>query len=150
MGEFRNYVAGFLFNDRGMVLLVRKTHPGWQANLMNAVGGEIEKPETPHEAMIREFTEEAALRTQDWNKFCTETGPGYRVHFYRCFLTKANANYQPPRANDKGEELEWCDPRSVKYPVIGNLNWLLPMAGDPRHLNVSVTTGDDIRAIATW
>jgi len=146
--EHRKYVAGFLFL-RGRVLLVRKTHPKWQAGMMNAVGGEIEGIESPRDAMVREFNEEARLLTTDWFQFASEHGPGYEVHFFRHALSN-DSSYRPPRENDKGEELEWCDPNGVKYPVIGNLHWLLPLAEDPRPIHCMVETTGDIRKLVTW
>lgn len=146
--EHRRYVAGFLFR-RGRVLLVRKTHPAWQANLMNGIGGEIEKAETAAMSMCREFFEEANFLTNKWEYFASETGPGYEVFFYR-FFADDELEYTAPSTNDRGEELEWCDPVTPKYPVIGNLNWLLPMAMDPRPIVAVARTTGDIRKLMTW
>lgn len=149
----RRYTAGFLFRPKRphvyQVLLVRKTHPKWQAGMMNAVGGEMEVGETGKQCMEREFREEAGFVTSDWDLFCTEQGPGYDVHFYRYYM-HPDMVYTAPKQNDKGEELEWCDPNNVKYPVIGNLHWLLKLAQDPRPLSSVIRTSGDIRKIVTW
>lgn len=144
----RKYSAGFLFR-RDRVLLVRKSHPRWQAGMMNAIGGEFEKDEDASAAMCREFKEEANYATASWQFFASEYGPGYEVHFFRHQM-RHDDQYVAPKANDKGEELEWCDPNGVKYPVIGNLNWLLPLAQDPRPLTCVVRTEGDIRKLVTW
>jgi 8-oxo-dGTP pyrophosphatase MutT (NUDIX family) len=146
----RRYVAGFLFR-RGRVLLVRKTHPKWQARMMNGIGGEIEDGEESLAAMTREFNEEASLRILDWQFFASEYGPGYEVHFFRYSLRDDSPGYyNSPLTNDKGEDLEWCDPNNVKYPIIGNLHWLLPLAQDPRPVECVVRTTGDIRKLVTW
>lgn len=143
---FRQYVAGFLLY-RDMVLLVRKEQPSWQKGFMNAIGGQMEPGETAYDAMRREFDEEAQLNTDKWDLFAIENGPGYRVYFFRCTIT---GSYIAPTINDSNETLEWCDPRNQKFPQIGNLNWLLPMALDPRPLEVTIHTTGDIRRLMTW
>jgi 8-oxo-dGTP pyrophosphatase MutT (NUDIX family) len=146
--EHRCYTAGFMFL-KGRVLLVRKNHPKWQVGMMNAVGGEVEGGESLLQCMMREFHEEANYLTDRWQYFCAEFGPGYEVHFFRLFAD-SKLKYTPPKTNDKGEELEWCDPHGVKFPVIGNLNWLLPLAFDPRQIDCTVRTTGDIRKVVTW
>jgi 8-oxo-dGTP pyrophosphatase MutT (NUDIX family) len=153
----RRYVAGFLFRHKTPVskevLLVRKTHPKWQANLLNGIGGEIEGIETSKEAMIREFSEEANYMTNAWEYFANESGPGYSVFFFRHTLDpkwEDKHPYESPEFNDKGEGLEWHYAHAVQYPVIGNLRWLLPLALDPRPIECSIETKGDIRKIMTW
>jgi 8-oxo-dGTP pyrophosphatase MutT (NUDIX family) len=147
--KHRRYTAGFLFY-RQQVLLVRKKHPLWQAGLMNAVGGEIEEGESPMVCMVREFREEANLHSTMWDFFASEHGPGYEVYFYRLFIPSDDHSYTAPAKNDKGEELEWCTAIDIKYPVVGNLHWLIPLALDPRPFSCVVRTTGDIRKLATW
>lgn len=146
----RRYVAGFMFKG-SKVFLVRKNHPTWQAGLMNGIGGEIDGDETPEQAMQREYNEETGWRVHGWEFFATENGPGYSVHFFRYRMPSdvetASIDW---KANDKGEELEWCEALDIKYPVIGNLHWLIPLALDPRPIQALVTTQGDIRKLATW
>lgn len=151
----RRYVAGFLFRARNhamkQVLLVRKTHPKWQEDLVNAVGGEIEGTESAMEAMVREFGEEANYVTNGWQFFCAEYGPGYEVFFFRHTLTQQGMlTYEAPAENDKKEELRWFDAYGPRVPMIGNLNWLLPLALDPRPIDCIVRTTGDIRKERTW
>jgi len=56
------YVLGFMFDrDYAEVALILKNRPAWQAGKWNGIGGKIEGDETPHAAMVREFTEETYL-----------------------------------------------------------------------------------------
>ena len=144
----RVYVAGFLLLGDG-VLLVRKNRPEWQAKYLNGIGGEVLPNEEPDVAMVREFKEEVGIEITDWNLFANEEGPGYEVYFYRCRLPR---NYLGSfnKVNDVGEELEWHPHRYVRDPMIGNLNWLLPLASDPREIIVMAKTTSDIRRIGTW
>lgn len=144
----RIYTAGFLFRG-AKVLLVRKTHPKWQAGMLNAVGGELEPGESLSQCMAREFREEANYSTTAWDAFCVEWGPGYEVTFYRHRLSPDD-DFLPPPANDKGEELEWHEASNIKDPVIGNLKWLVPLALDPRPLTSWLRTSGDIRKLVTW
>jgi 8-oxo-dGTP diphosphatase len=148
MSEIRKYTAAFLFRG-DEVLLVRKGHPKWQAGMMNGIGGEIEEGEDSFTCIIREFHEEANLMWNAWDYFCTENGPGYLVNFYRGRLAPDD-KYQAPATNDRGEELEWCKALDIKYPVIGNLHWLIPLALDPRPMLCQLHTSGDIRKLVTW
>lgn len=80
------YVVGFLFDwQHERVVLIQKKKPEWQAGKLNGVGGKIEEPESPLEAMIREFHEEAALRIEDWRIFCTFREKTYTLYCYYAF-----------------------------------------------------------------
>jgi len=74
--------------DMQEFLLIKKTHPEWQAGKLNGIGGKIENteileggdgnkyglPETPHQAMVREFYEETGIQTPEkrWRCFHIE------------------------------------------------------------------------------
>lgn len=149
MSDHVTYVAGFLFH-REIVLLVRKCKPEWQAGLWNAIGGRVEVGEEPRTAMFREFAEETTLVVDNWQCFCTEVGRDYTVHFFSDRLDERLPVPVVPEENDRGKELRWysCDtpPR-----IVGNLNWLLPMAMDWRDI-VSVVSAarSDIRERPAW
>ena len=147
-----SYTCGFLFhqvNNRNRVLLVRKKHPDWQRGLMNGIGGRMEPGEDPAQCMMREFKEEAAYLTNAWQCFANERGRDYEVYFFRAWLPES---YETPKQNDRGEELEWVEtwPWPPVYPVVGNLNWLVPLAIDPRPINCEVYTQGDITKVKTW
>lgn len=71
------YVVGFLFDQElQRVALIRKNKPRWQAGLLNGIGGKIEiTDDNPHDAMFREFKEEAELCWSDWSYFAKMSGP---------------------------------------------------------------------------
>lgn len=144
---FRYYVAGFLLKG-DHVLLVRKNRPKWQDGFLNGIGGEVEGSETPEQAMEREFHEEAGAVFCGWDLFANEVGPGYAVSFFRLRIA-SDYVWTAPKWNDVGEELRWI-PLQTKEPVIGNLNWLLPLALDPRKFVANLVTLSSIKEIVTW
>jgi 8-oxo-dGTP pyrophosphatase MutT (NUDIX family) len=73
----RRYVLGFCLTPYGTVL-IRKSKPEWQRGKWNGIGGSIEPGETPLDAMVREFQEEAGTHTtrNDWMELLTLGGDG--------------------------------------------------------------------------
>jgi 8-oxo-dGTP pyrophosphatase MutT (NUDIX family) len=62
MSSVTRYVAGFLFDPKGeLVLLIEKKRPEWMAGKWNGVGGRIGAGETPLQAMARKGEEETGL-----------------------------------------------------------------------------------------
>jgi 8-oxo-dGTP diphosphatase len=128
----KSYVAGFLFDKYYKnVLLISKLKPAWQAGFYNGVGGKIEHGETPFEAMVREFKEEATLSIRDWRQFAKLRGQRYTVYFftakYPWDLTDAKA------ATD--EQLIVAPVSKIpELRIIENLKWLVPMAADSTKL----------------
>ena len=88
MTDKREMVVGFLISrDNNNVLLVEKTHPDWQAGLLNGIGGGVEPGEPALVAMCREFVEETGIKDAfNWRLFCTEIGRDYVVHFFVSFV----------------------------------------------------------------
>lgn len=122
-----DYVIGFAFGRAdSTVLLIEKNRPDWQKGKLNGVGGKIEPGETPMEAMIREFEEEAGLRIENWRHFDTMIFEKARVF---CFTTYATIGLCYQKTDEK---LAMIEVRNLdQYPVIPNLKWLVPMALDP-------------------
>jgi 8-oxo-dGTP diphosphatase len=130
-------VAGFLFWRMGIdvhqqVALIQKSHPAWQRGRWNAIGGKIESGETPLQAMIREFHEEAGPRITEWSHFATLIGGGetpWRVFFFRHELIHINR----PQLKDVNAE-PGHDPEAMRWhyylppDALPNLAWLIPMA----------------------
>lgn len=151
------YTCGFQFSlhphDRryDTVLLVNKLRPEWQTGLWNGVGGMVESGETPRDCMYREFVEETGVEVpkKQWHGFAHEAGPGYEVYFFRVFLETEIA-HNP--SNDRGEPLSYFTVAGLPTAVraVGNLNWLIPMARDPRAIVARIRTPDDIRKEPTW
>lgn len=127
----KDYVCGFVFSlDKKRVVLIEKTHPEWMKGKLNGVGGAVNAgKELPIEAMVREFEEEAGVRTapRDWRHFCTITSDKAHVFFYVAFL-----DIEPKSMTE--EPVQWCDlEMEVDYvfdKVVDNITWLFPLAFD--------------------
>jgi len=111
-------VIGFLFDGNGHVLMIEKNHPAWQKGRLNGIGGKIERGETPLQAMVREFREEAGATVTSWREFAVMTGDGYKLNLFTATETvKLNPT------TDEGP-IRW-------YPVDSlppNMRFLIPMA----------------------
>jgi|SRR6266404_5715450 len=122
--SYTNWVAGLLFNAKGELALVKKTHPKWQAGKLNGVGGKIDEGESPIQAMQREFTEEAGADVKNWKEFALLKVQDGQVHFF-----VAHGDYELTSMTD--EEVKWIDISShQKLPLIQNLEWIIPLALD--------------------
>jgi 8-oxo-dGTP diphosphatase len=126
------YVCGFLFSsDRSQVLLIRKNRPAWQAGHLNGIGGKVEAGESPHDAMVREFREEAALTIPLWQEILTLTGTDWQGHFFRAFGPVAEAR---PLTD---EQIEIHSTRNLPRDAIRNLHWIIPlMLDDDPHTGI--------------
>jgi 8-oxo-dGTP diphosphatase len=123
----QQYVCGFLFSrDREQVVLIRKNRPAWQAGKLNGVGGKVEAGETLHQAMSREFREEATmiLAPEAWQHVITLTGKDWQGHFFRAFgdVDRVQA------ATD--EPLEIHPTCQLPQDTIPNLQWTIPLLLD--------------------
>lgn len=122
------YVCGFYFNEaRTKVVLVEKLRgPDAVIGKLNGVGGKVEKMETPWEAMVREFEEEAGVRTKthDWNLFLTLAGEWGTVHFLR---TTGDISVVR-QMEDEDISVYAVDSWYIRDRVVPNLTWILPLA----------------------
>ncbi len=113
-----HYVVGFFIEgsiDNGLVVLIQKNRPAWQAGKMNGVGGKIEIGELPITAMVREFWEETGYTVEEgrWNKFAEIIDDNAYIHFYW-----AEAQNMP-----NGEsELRMCQTNTDEAVVIRSIN----------------------------
>lgn len=134
----QQYVCGFLVSpDRSRVLLIRKNRPAWQKGRLNGVGGKLEAGETPFQAMVREFREEAGLTVESWRHGVTLTGvpteadpKGWQGHF---FIAVATAEQFSSWRSLTDEQLEVHTLASLprgESGVIPNLHWLIPLLLD--------------------
>ncbi len=83
----KRYVVGFMFDSKmESVVMVKKNRPAWQAGLHNGIGGKIEDGETPVDAMVREFSEEAGVESAAgmWAHVLTLRFPYAEVEFFAC------------------------------------------------------------------
>lgn len=120
----KRYVVGFMFNPaEDAVLLIRKTHPDWQAGRLNGAGGEIEDGESPIKAMRREYIEEVGIDCSEWQQFAVlGDARNWQVHFF-------SARGRIAKAKVLTDELPEIVPvAALPDDVIPNLRWLIPMA----------------------
>lgn len=123
------YVLGFLFDDDlGSVVLIKKTHPEWQAGKHNGVGGKVEGVETLFQAMEREFLEETGVSGVDWQLF----GRMGSSSSWACWLFCARDSEAVEKVATKTDEEvvvinRW---RFLSIPKIPNLDWIIPFAMD--------------------
>jgi 8-oxo-dGTP diphosphatase len=121
----QEYACGFLFSpDRKRVLLIRKNRPAWQAGKLNGVGGKLEAGESPIQAMIREFREEAHLPVSSWQQILTLTGSDWKGHFFRAFGPIDEAR----PVTDEQLEIHAVD--ALPRDTIPNLHWMIPLMLD--------------------
>lgn len=132
------YVCGFLFSpDRSAVALIRKRRPAWQAGRLNGVGGKVESGESPGEAMVREFWEEAGVEVRGWREVVVLEGrpsefdpAGWRGHFFAA--TASPAEWEGVRSMTD-EAIEKCAVRPLPEDTIPNLRWIIPLMLDEDH-----------------
>lgn len=141
------YVVGFLFDDDqgDQLVLIRKTHPPWQAGKLNGVGGHVHDGEEPLAAMRREFEEETGVYILTWTYFAKLQGVNegtvigdfevWQVHFfYAVHSSKVDSVMEiAEHVAQQGTSLdhEFCEvvnPCDLPSDVLPNLNWLVPMA----------------------
>ncbi len=139
------YVVGLAFTSTAnAVVLIRKDHPEWQAGKLNGVGGKVEGGESVHQAMAREFEEEAGVSTSpdDWEEFLVLEGAEYSATFFRLF---SDSVYGAAHTMTS-EEIVGVSPNvGWVEPTIPNLRWIIPLGMD-RHLATPLRVYD--RAIA--
>lgn len=140
------HVVGFALDEANRVCLIWKTHPAWQAGLLNGVGGHIEEGESPEEAMRREFQEETGLDLPAWELMVMMTFPGAQLYIYRArvsaevlsgvtTMTEETVSIMP---------LDTAIWYALNHGAIPNLAWLLPLAAytadtyDPIRVKASV------------
>ncbi len=121
----KHYVAGFMFGPEDRVALIQKIRPAWQAGKLNAIGGTIERGESPYAAMVREFREETGVDHREWKRFCQLKGSGWEVFFY---LARVDALKVQTMTD---ESVYVVDPYRLgadRVDILPNLRWLIPMA----------------------
>jgi 8-oxo-dGTP diphosphatase len=122
MGATHKAVIGFLFDGQGNVLMIEKNHPEWQKGRLNGIGGKIERGETPLQAMIREFREEAGAVVTSWREFAVMTGDGYKLNL---FTARENVEIHP--TPDEGP-ISWYPVDNLPPNTLPNMWFLIPMA----------------------
>lgn len=137
-GEYgKMYVAGFLFHNYE-VALIKKNKPAWQKGRLNGIGGKVELSETPYNAMVREFKEEAGAHISQWNLFCLLGGEDYTVMMFK-------SNEIAHIKTMEEEVIRWYNIHDDIYHdlILPNLKWLIPMAMDKNELISLVVDGSN-------
>lgn len=133
----QEYVLGFLFNEtKDKVVLLRKLRPLWQAGRLNGVGGKIETGESPAEAMRREFREEAGVDVTAWDLFARLNHDKWRVFVFSAFDSKVLSNVVAK--TDEALQIIPADAMSLHTDSISNLQWLVPLARNPKDIKLPV------------
>lgn len=131
------YVVGFAFStDEKVVLLIEKQKPEWQRGLLNGIGGKIEAIDALQEpgkslnssvnAMVREFEEEAGLRTvpDDWTFFCTLEGEDFQVF---CFHSHLEQLHEADTQTEEKVIFIFLGEKTDRE-MVQNASWLIAMA----------------------
>lgn len=128
----RNYVVGFLFSDdMEKVLLIHKRHgPQCVVGLWNGVGGGIEIGESPYQAMVREFEEEAGVKTRehDWRRLTTLVSMTAVVHFF--WMKSSELLHQTHDCTDEETRIFPSTLSGVSNMVVPNLRWMISFLCD--------------------
>ena len=106
-----------------MVTLIRKNRPEWQAGKLNGVGGHVERGESYHECMVREFQEEAGVLIPEWTRFARVKSPNATVVFFQATVPTFDGV-----ETKTDEAIVFRDGYDVPHDVVPNLHWLIPMA----------------------
>lgn len=125
------YSVGFLFNiEKTDVVLLQKIKgpPGIDMlGKWNGVGGKIEENETPYEAMIREFNEEAGLFIIDWKLICVCTHRDNKIYFFSSFI---NTESMIKVKTMEEEKVKYWKINNLPENIMNNLKYLIPIALD--------------------
>ncbi|MBN8571800.1 MAG: hypothetical protein J0M18_19430 [Ignavibacteria bacterium] len=128
--KIQKYVLGFLFaKDLNTVALINKTHPDWQKNKWNGIGGKILFNETTEDAMVRTFQKETnkLLPAVYWKEFATLQSDSYEVICYAARAIQWEDTYLETITE---ENVVWFNRNNIPNEVIPNLSYLLPVAHD--------------------
>jgi len=129
----KHYVMGLCIDrSAGLVLLVEKKQPAWQAGLLNGVGGKIEDDESPDDAMRREFKEETGISIPfaSLRLIVILTCNGGTVYVYSIEPRPFPRATDLPGSNDVGERLIIADLDNLPNKCIPNIYWLVQLPFD--------------------
>lgn len=148
---YQQYVCGFMVTGLSLQnegLFIRKNRPAFQAGKCNGIGGKIEWNESPIDAMVREFYEEAGVQTNpgDWQHTISLRGHDFVVYYYRNLQPMG----LPPFESKTDEPVEqWNLIHFLQMaPKLDNLLWILPMTLSARldfPITVNHAIGDEAK-----
>ena len=118
------YVLGFIFSpDLKDVYLIRKTHPEWQKDLLNGVGGRIKDKEFMIRAMMREAEEESGYKGE-FTFFLHMRGPGWDCPVYYSIMG-IDQEVPSTREEEEIEKVAITSLLEMAPQMISNLPWLI-------------------------
>ena len=124
----QEYTLGFFFSsDFKKVALIKKKRPTWMKDKYNGIGGKLEDGENVHIGMVREFEEEAGIRTNidDWNLYCNMSGENWTVYVLYCVARSQMTGIR----SMTDEEIEVFEVEKLPLnECLSNVNWLVFMA----------------------
>jgi 8-oxo-dGTP diphosphatase len=120
---FAEYVVCVAFDPLTEdVVMIRKTHPAWQAGKLNCPGGKVELGETQMVAARREFREETGVDIEEWHTMVILTKPGeWRIYFMT--ITTRDVKYCYTTTDEK---IVFEDRRHLPLNCVRNLYWIIP------------------------
>ena len=142
----RRFVLVFAFTeDRKQLILINKTHPPYQAGLMNGVGGGIDpedaKDGLPDQywAALREFEEEAGVELAPCD--IEEFGTMYADGDWICYLFRVFDDKVLEATTKTEEKIAVIDINTIDYSkCVDKLDFIIPMAltksGDFKYSNI--------------
>jgi len=107
------------------VLLVKKKNPPWQVGKYNLVGGKIEPGESPVDAAIREFIEEAGPNKKERTPEQMGIVKGDWGNIY-CFKKSVDADFFPSQAIEKVVWMDWEKAKNHE-DLMPNLRIIIPL-----------------------
>lgn len=136
-----HYVLGFMFsNSLKEVALIKKTKPLWQVGFLNGIGGKVENDECFMDAMIREFEEEAGLKTisNNWTFFARMS----KIDDWSigCYYSIGNLNKLKTKTDEIIRIVKVSNINRLK--VISGCKWLIPLALDNINSPINPMTAD--------
>lgn len=124
MTDRNRYVVGFVFNEgETKVLLIAKNREPEGAEMIgtfNGIGGKVRPRESYHDAMIREFQQEAGVIIPFFDLFAIIDGADYRVFCYTASV--AASTWRHIRTLGASPTDEMTIKVSVRSVLTGNAN----------------------------
>jgi 8-oxo-dGTP diphosphatase len=126
------FVNGFLFSP-GLeyVALIKKTHgPLGTIGKWNGIGGKVEPGESAHEAMAREFLEEAGVgfASGSWRHYASVSDGDSQWH---CDFFELRSKWIENIRTLTDEEVRIHSMSELPRDLSNFTRWALPLAADP-------------------
>lgn len=120
-------VSGFVVNEKGEILLEKRTSTGLTPDKIDLVSGHMDKEETPEQAMIRELREEVGIETTKKNSNLEQLGTipliftsrGSKRKFMITFFYCKYNGQAIQKQNTEVDKIMWL-PMSEAFDLIRN------------------------------